>query len=218
MVRTLFDESLKEIHIDVVNMGNAAKQQISESIQSLVDKDVTLADKVIKDDDIVDNMEKEIEDKAIKLIATQQPLAYDLRDIFTATKIITDLERIADLAVDIAKITKKLYKEQYMKQLIDIPRMSSTVEKMISDSLQAYLDKDANKAYAICKRDDEIDSLYKQIFSELLIMMMENPKLITQASQFLFISKYLERAGDHVTNICEWIIYISTGKLVDLNE
>ncbi|KYH35936.1 hypothetical protein CLTEP_03300 [Clostridium tepidiprofundi DSM 19306] len=218
MVRTVFNDSLNEMHNDVVNMANVAKQQICESIQSLVNKDITLAEKVIKNDDIVDNMEKEIEDKAIKLIATQQPLAYDLRDIFTATKIITDLERIADLAVDIAKITKKLYKEQYMKQLIDIPRMSNIVESMISDSLQAYIDKDAVKAYEICKRDDEIDSLYKQIFSELLIMMMENTKLIAQASQFLFISKYLERAGDHVTNICEWIIYLSTGELVDLNE
>ena len=218
MIRSSFQSNLAELHNDLLRMGSIAEKQIHLAIKALAEKDIELADKVIKDDDIVDQTERDIEEKAIKLIATQQPMAIDLRNIFTATKIVTDLERMADHAVDIAKITKKLKDEQYMKQLIDIPRMSSIVQEMIKGSLDAYVEGNVEKAYEVCKRDDEVDGIYKQVFSELLIKMIDNPKLIRQASQFLFVCKYLERIADHATNICEWTIYLVTGEHVDLND
>lgn len=218
MNRRYLDTRLDEIHNDLLRMGSVVEKQIYDSIKSLADKDIELANAVIKNDDVVDNLEREIADKAVKLIATQQPIAKDLRTIFTTSKIVTDLERIADHAVDIGKITKQLHGEKYIKPLIDIPRMCDIAKGMLKDSLDAYVDSDADKAYAVCKRDDEIDAIYKQVFSELLLMMMENPKIIKQASQFLFVCKYLERIADHTTNICEWTIYLVTGKQVDLNE
>ena len=128
------------------------------------------------DDDLVDSMEREIEDKAIRLIAMQQPLAIDLRNIFTTTKIVTDLERMTNYAVDVAKITLRLKDEKYIKQLIDIPRMAEIVKLMIKDSLDAYVAGDIEKAYEVCKRDDKVDDIYKEVFKELLQLMLEIKK------------------------------------------
>lgn len=218
MTRKVFESSLQELRNDLLRMGSRAEKQIYLAIDSLMKQDVALAEQVIKDDDILDNMQKEIEDKAIKLIAMQQPLATDLRDIFTSTKIVTDLERIADHAVDIAKITRRLKDETYIKKLIDIPRMADLVREMLKQSLDAYVEGNTKKAYEICKKDDEIDAIYKQVFSELLILMMEEHKTINQGTQFLFICKFLERIADHITNICEWTIYLVTGEQIDLNQ
>lgn len=218
MTRGSFDIHLQGLNNDVLRMGSMVEKQINQCIEALVNQDEQLANKVIKDDDMVDNLEKEIEDKCIKLIATQQPLALDLRSIFTTTKIVTDLERMADHAVDIAKITLRLKGEKYIKQLIDIPRMAEIVGEMIRLSLDAYVDGNSEKAYEIGKMDDKIDAIYKQVFSELLVLMMKDPSTITQATQFLFICKFLERVADHVTNICEWTIYLVTGEQKDLNE
>lgn len=199
-------------------MGSMAEKQLFEAIEALVKQDLKLAKKVIENDDIVDNMQKDIEGKSIRLIAMQQPLAVDLRNIFTTTKIITDLERMADHAVDIAKVVKRIKDEKAIKPLIDIPKMGDIVREMMRDSLDAYVTGNVEKAYAICKRDDEIDAIYKQVFSELLLMMMEDPKTINQSAQYLFICKYLERIADHTTNICESTIYLVTGEQIDLNE
>lgn len=218
MTRNSFDTNLKELHNDLLRMGSIVEKQIHQCIESLVNHDITLADQVIKNDDLVDNLQKDIEDKCIRLIATQQPLATDLRIIFTTTKIVTDLERMADHAVDIAKITKRLDGKKYIKQLIDIPRIGEIVKNMIKASLDAYVEGSVEKAYATCKMDDEIDAIYKQVFSELLIKMMEDPNTINQATQFLFVCKFLERVADHTTNICEWTIYLVTGEQKDLNE
>lgn len=218
MVREVFKAKLEELHRELLRMGSVTEKQISLSIEGLIKQEEALAKKIIKDDDIVDNMQKEIEDKCIKLIAMQQPLASDLRYIFTSTKIVTDLERIADHAVDIAKITIRLKNEVYIKQLIDIPQMAEIVQDMLRDSLDAYIERDVDKAYSVCKLDDKVDAIYKQVFSELLILMMKDIKTINQATQFLFICKYLERIADHITNICEWTIYLVTGEQVDLNE
>lgn len=217
MPRKVFDSHLEELHLDLTRMGSMVEKQIFQSIQALVDKDEEIANKVIKNDININNMQKEIEDKAIKLIAMQQPLAADLRIIFTTTKIVTDLERMADHAVGIAKVIKKIKNEEYMKQLADIPNMAKIVEEMFKESLDAYVHGDVEKAYAICKRDDEIDAIYKQVFSEVILMMMEDPKTINQAAQILFICKYLERIADHTTNICEWTVYLITGEQIDLN-
>lgn len=218
MVRKTFDGELDSLHHDLIRMGNTVEKQIDDCITALVHQDENLANEVIKNDDIVDKIEIDIEEKCIKLIARQQPLATDLRRIFTTIKIVTDLERIADHAVDIAKVTLRIKDEKYIKPLIDIPRIAEIVQGMIKESLDAYVMLDTNEAERICKNDDIIDGIYKQVFRELLVFMMEDPKTITQATQFLFVCKFLERIGDHVTNICEWIIYLVTGEYKDLND
>ena len=218
MTRNSFDINLQVLHNDLLRMGSEVEKQINKCIEALVNQDSTLADEVIKNDDIVDDLQKDIEDKCIKLIATQHPLALDLRNIFTATKIVTDLERMADHAVDIAKITHRLIGEKYIKQLIDIPRMGDIVKEMIKLSLDAYVEGDVEKAYVTCKMDDKVDAIYRQVFSELLVLMMEDSTTIKQATQFLFVCKFLERVADHTTNICESTIYLVTGEQIDLND
>ncbi len=217
MPRKVFDSHLEELHVDLLKMGSMVEKQIYLSIESLVNKDLELAQSIIDTDINVNNMQKEIENKAIRLIAMQQPLAVDLRNIFTATKIVTDLERMADHAVDIAKITKKIKNDTHVKMLVDIPRMGELVKAMIKEALDSYVEGDIERAYEICKKDDEIDAIYRQVFSELILLMMDNPKTINQAAQFLFVCKYLERIADHATNICEWTIYLETGEQIDLN-
>lgn len=218
MVRSGFESSLRDMHNNLLRMGSIVEKQIFDSIKALENRDLELAEKVIKNDDVVDNAEKEIEDMAIKLIAMQQPLASDLRNIFTTTKIVTDLERIADHAVDIAKITKKLRKDEYVSELLYIPKITEIVKSMIKDSLDAYVEGNVEKAYEVCKRDDKVDELYKIVFNETIEIMKNNSMHTNQATQFLFVCKFLERIADHTTNICEWTIYLVTGKQVDLNE
>ena len=203
MARRVFEANLQELHNDLIRMGSIVEKQIHDCIDALVTHNIEKAHKIMEDDDIVDVMEREIEDKAIRLIAMQQPLAIDLRNIFTTTKIVTDLERMADYAVDVAKITIRLKDEKYIKQLVDIPKMAEIVVHMIKDSLDAYVSGDIEKAYAVCKRDDEVDDIYKEVFGELLRIMFENQETVNQATQFLFICKWLERIADHTTNICE---------------
>ncbi|SHI62884.1 phosphate signaling complex protein PhoU [Lutispora thermophila] len=218
MTRNHFDNELQELIKDMIKMSSIVEEALTDSINALKKQDIELADKVIAQDDLVDKMELEIEDKCLKLIALQQPIAKDLRIIATALKIVTDLERIADHAVDIAKITKRLSGEKYIKELIDIPRMAYIVTGMVKDSIDAYVKQDVDKAREVSKRDDEVDGLHSQIFRELLILMMEDPRKINQSTYFLFISQSIERIADHVTNICEWIIYAVTGEHVYLNE
>jgi len=217
MTRNSFDLKLQQLHEDLMSMGAAVIKQIEDSINALKEQDEALTDKVIEKDDIIDKFEEGIEDKCIKLMATEQPLAGDLRRIFIATKIITDLERMGDHAVDIAKIAKKLIGENYIKELIDIPKMAKIVEGMIKDSLEVYITRDADRAHEVSKMDDEVDKLYKNIFAELLIIMRNDPTTINQASQFLFVCKFLERMADHATNICEWTVYLECGERLKLN-
>jgi phosphate transport system protein len=218
MTRGSFDTNLQGLHNDILRMGSIVEKQIYQCIEALVNQDTELASKVVENDDLVDGLQKEIEDKCIRLIATQQPLALDLRTIFTTIKLVTDLERMADHAVDIAKITFRLKGEKYIKQLIDIPKMADLVKEMIKSSLDAYVIGSVEKAYATCKMDDEIDAIYKRVFTELLTLMAEDSTTIKQATQFLFVCKFLERVADHTTNICEWTIYLVTGEQKDLNE
>ncbi|MBU3111403.1 phosphate signaling complex protein PhoU [Clostridium lacusfryxellense] len=218
MARKVFEANIQELHNDLIRMGSIVEKQISDCIDALVTQNTKKAENIIINDDIVDIMEREIENKAIKLIAMQQPLAIDLRNIFTTTKIVTDLERMADHAVDVAKITLRLKNEKYIKQLINIPIMGKIVVRMIKDALDAYVAGDVETAYAVCKRDDEVDKIYKEVFKELLDLMIENQNTINQATQLLFICKWLERIADHTTNICEWTIYLVTGEKTNLNE
>lgn len=218
MTRGSFDLELHKLHNDLLRMSSIVEKQIYSSITALVNQDEELADEVIREDDLVDDLQREIEDKCIKLIAREQPLAKDLRNIFTTTKIVTDLERMADHAVDIAKIVKRLKGQKYIKELIDIPRMSKLVLNMIKKSIDAYIVSSVDLAYETCKLDDEIDAIYKDVFTELLELMSKDGTIIQQCSQFLFVCKFLERIADHTTNICEWTVYMVTGDTIDLND
>ena len=218
MIRSSFDFKLDKLNDEIIKMGEIVKKQIELSVESLVNRDVELAMSVIKEDDIVDELQRKIEDRCIKLIAAEQPLARDLRLIFTASKIVTDLERMADHAVDIAKIGIKIRKEKPIKPLEHILKMDEIVKEMLEDSLKSYVKRDVEKCYEISKRDDEIDLMYSYILKEMIPLMKSDKNKINQAMQLLFICKYLERLGDHITNICEWTIYLVTGEQKDLNN
>lgn len=218
MPRESFNEELNSLHHDLIRMGGAVEKQIDIAITALVNQDGELAQKVIDGDDMIDDMQTDIEAKCVKLIAKQQPLAIDLRRIFTAAKLVTDLERIADYAVDIARITIRLKDEIYMKPIIDIPRMAEIAQTMIKNALDAYVNLDAQKAEETSKMDDQIDEIYRSIFNELIGIMKKDSSTIIQGTQFMFISKFLERTGDHVTNVCEWIVYLVTGEHKVLND
>ncbi|MBD5644894.1 phosphate signaling complex protein PhoU [Clostridium botulinum] len=217
-MRKVFDEELLKLHNSILRMGSIVEKQINTCIKALVEKDEKLANEVIKNDDVVDDLEKEIEDECIVLIAKEQPLATDLRKIFTTLKIVTDLERMADHAVDIAKIAKKIKDEKYVKPLIKIPKMADLVQNMIKESLDSYVNENKEGAYKACTLDDEIDHIYKTTFKESIDTMIERKESINQLTQFLFVCKYLERIADHATNICEWTIYLITGEHIDMNE
>ncbi|MFA6939401.1 MAG: phosphate signaling complex protein PhoU [Clostridiaceae bacterium] len=218
MTRSSIDTSIEKLRNDLAQMADKTKLQIKNSIDALVNKDGELAEQVILKDDILDKSQREIEDKCIRLIATEQPMAIDLRTVFTISKVTADLERMADYAVDIAKITLRLKDEDYIKPLIDIPKMSKIVAEMIIESVDAFTKKDVIKSYRICKMDDEVDELYRKVFSELLIMMSKDITIQNRATQLLFVIKYLERVADHATNICEGTIYLVTGEYEALND
>lgn len=212
VTRQSFDQELESLREDLLRMGTQVNAAIRNAVQSLAKQDLGLAQQVIAGDDVIDKMEENIEDKCMVLIARQQPLARDLRIIGTGLKITTDLERMGDHAYDIASVTMKLANQPLIKPLVDIPRMAAMAEKMLSDSLEAYFKLDIALAEQVCRADDDIDDLYQQVFRELLTFMMEDPRTITQATQLIFVARYLERIGDHCTNIAEWTIYLVTGQ------
>ncbi|WP_039929280.1 phosphate signaling complex protein PhoU [Thermoanaerobacter siderophilus] len=217
MNRTHFEKELEELHYDVLKMGSLVEEAIANAIASLVNHDTELAQKVIDGDDRIDKMEVKIDNKCAKIIVTQQPIARDLRIVLTGLKIVTDLERMADYAVDIAKTTLRIAHQKYTKPLIDIPRMAEIVREMVKMSLDSYVHQDLDLARTIGEKDDIVDALYKQVFREPLTDMIEDLRNIDQASQFLFVARYLERIADHATNICEWVIFLDTGEHIDLN-
>lgn len=216
--RHSFDRALEELQQDILRMGSIVEQSIYNSVHSLAIQNTALAEEIIKGDVVVDQMELDIEDKCLKLIATQQPIAGDLRKISTGFKIITDLERMADHAVDIAKVTKRLKGQPLIKPLVDIPRMAALTQQMVKDGLDAYVRGDVELARTLNNKDDDVDHIYSQVFRELLTYMMEDPRTITQATYLLFVARYIERIADHATNIGERVIYLVTGERPDLNE
>lgn len=220
MTRGSQDARVKIINRELLNMTSLVEKQIYESMLSLKNYDLDKAEQVIKDDDKVDEMQKTIEEECIKFIATEQPLATDLRRVFTASKIVTDLERMADHAVDICKITKRIGGNinSFKESSDEIWEMDKKVRSMIKSAIDSYINEDDDAAYKICERDDEIDAFYKSLFTNLVNAIKLDDHLINQGTQLLFVIKYLERIGDHVTNICEWTIFSKTGVYVDLNE
>jgi len=218
MTRKSFHQELEELKNDVLRMGTLVEAAICRAVASLAEHNAELARNVIDADDAIDEMQLAIEDRCLTMLALQQPMASDLRTVGTALKIVTDLERIGDLATDIAKVTLALEGQPYIKPLIDIPRMADLTMKMTHDVLSAYVNRDINIPYELRTLEKEVDYLYQQVFRELVIIMMENISSIRQATHFLFVAAHLERVGDHVMNIAEWVIYMVTGKRIDLND
>jgi phosphate transport system protein len=204
-------EALKE---RVLKMGGAVEESIRKSIVALVERDQKLAIEVIDGDAIINNFDVEIEEECIRFLAIWQPSGSNLRFITTAIKIITDLERMGDLAVDICERAIELNDEPPLKPYIDIPRMAEAAQKMLKDSLDAFVAKDAELAVNVCAADDYVDNLNRQIFNELLLFMLKDPKNISRAVRLTYITKYLERVADHATNIAEMVVYMVKGKVI----
>ncbi len=211
-VRQHYQNDLEALRQEIMDMGNRVEKAIGGAVKALSTQDEGLARQIMAGDDAIDEMEKDIEDKCMMLIARQQPLAMDLRIVATGLKIATDLERVGDHAFDIAKITLEVIGQPLIKPLVDIPRMADSARKMVKDSLRAYIELDTQLAADVCAADDEVDAIYQQVFRELLTYMMQDHKNIQQAAQLLFVARYLERVADHATNIGEWVIYLATGQ------
>ena len=218
MIRKSQALKINIINNNLKEMINLVNDQLHQSMMALKNLDVELADKTIKSDDLIDELQKKIEEECIKFIATERPVAKDLRRVFTASKIVTDLERMADLAVDICKIAKKSDSETYIGEAKKLWIMEQRIRNMLNLAMEAYLERYSEKAYEICKLDDEIDNIYKEVFKDTLLNIKKEEGEVKVKTNLLFVSKYLERMGDHVTNICEWIIFSKKGKYVDLNE
>ena len=220
MTRGSQEIKVNTINRELVTMASLVEKQIYESMISLKNNDIQLANKIINNDDQVDEMQKIIDEQCIKFIASEQPLATDLRKIMAASKIVTDLERMADYAVDICKLTKKIGANinLFKKSLETLWDMEKKVRDMIGLAIDAYIKNDDDMAYEVCKKDDEIDSFYKSLFAEFVDKMKDDESLTEKGINLLFVIRYLERIGDRVTNICESTVYTKSGAYVDLNE
>jgi len=212
---TTIQENLKELQRKVTVMSDMVIVAVDHSITALVEKDIEKAKNVRKDDTRINAIRWEIEERCIALIATQQPVASDLRELVSMLYIITELERIGDYASGISKLTMKIGQDEHVKPLIDIPRMKDHALNMIKGSTKAYINRDEEMARKIHSDDDNIDNLYKQINRELISYMIEKPATITQCTYLVWIAHNIERMGDRVTNICERIIYLASGERAD---
>lgn len=218
MTRNLLEKRMQLLTSELAEMGSLVEKQLYNSIEAFKNKDMVLAKKVIENDDEVDELNKKIEEQCLKFMAMESPVATDLRKIFTTSKIVTDLERMADYAVDICKIAQRVELDILGEECEPVWQMVDILRKMIKRSLEAFVTGNVKEAYEICKMDDEVDILYRGLFNDILKNMAKDETIINKGAQILFASKYLERVGDHVTNICEWIIFSSKGDYVDLNE
>jgi phosphate transport system protein len=215
--RETFDRDLRALQDDLLRMGALVEDAVRRSLEALRTRSEALAGEVIGADDQVDALHLELEDRCLQLMATQQPMAKDLRRIAAVWAMSIDLERMGDHAEDIARITRRMAQEPLLKPLIDIPRMGDIVRTMLREGLDAFVQGDTALAERMAAKDDEVDHLFSQIFRELLTYMIEDPKSISRATHLLMVAQALERIGDHATNIAERVIYMVTGTLRELN-
>jgi phosphate transport system protein len=209
-----FHEELETLKQTLLAMGGLVEDQIRRVVRALVERDSDLAQEVIERDREVNTYDVEVDEKCVELLALHQPTAGDLRFITTAMKIVTDLERIGDQAVNIAQRVVELNREPQLKPYIDIPRMADQAQRMVKESLDAFVARDTDLARQVCGEDDSVDAFKEQIFRELLTFMMEDPKTIPRAIRLILISRFLERVADHATNIAEMVIYMVESKMV----
>ena len=216
-MRNRFDRQLSTLNDELIEMGSMIEKSIETAIKALVNQDVDLARHAIEADEEIDRQERIIEDLCLKLLLQQQPVAKDLRLISSALKMITDMERIGDHASDISEITIALADQPYIKKLEHIQQMAKETMIMLVGSIEAFVDKDLEKANEVIKRDDVVDDLFEKVKKELIQMIHENADKGEQAADLLMVAKYMERIGDHATNISEWVIFSITGEHKSMN-
>lgn len=215
-MRLAYERELAALREGIVTMSSMVDKAIARSMDAFKNQDVELARSVIQADTEINAIRWKLEDEALAIIATQAPMARDLRWIAACLHIVTDLERMADHAAGNAKIVLDTADEPLLKRLVDVPRMSDIAREMLSDSISAFIHHDSVAARAIVKRDDEIDDLYNQVYRELLTFMMNDPRTINRATHLLWASHNIERIGDRTTNICEQVVYVVEGRLENL--
>jgi phosphate transport system protein len=209
--RAYFDRQLQRVREDILLLGSMAEKSVERSVEALRRRDPELAQEVIDDDRLIDDRTYEVEEQILLLIATQQPMASDLRGLAAALFIITELERMGDYAEGIAKIALSSADQPPLKPLIDIPRMAEIASSMLHRALQAFIEQDLEECRAIWHEDDKVDNLYTQVYRELLTFMLEDPSTIERATQLLWAAHNLERIADRVTNVCERTAFVITG-------
>lgn len=216
MLRESFDRYLNELQDEVLILGSMVDKAIDRSIVALKKRDLELAQQIIDNDVKINEKRFNIEERCIQLIATQQPMARDLRIIVTGLYMISELERIGDYGVGIARVVLMIGDEPPLKPLVDLPRMAEKARDMLRRSLDAFINRDIEAARKIAAEDDEVDNLYDQVFRELLVFMLGDPKTITRATRLIWVAHNLERSADRVTNICERVIFAVTGKMEEI--
>jgi phosphate transport system protein len=209
-----FHEELDALKQTLLAMGGLVEDQIRRAMRALLERDDVIAQEVIDRDRQVNTYDVEVDEQCVNLLALHQPAAGDLRFITTAMKIVTDLERIGDQAVNIAQRALELNREPQLKPYIDLPRMADKAQRMVKESLDAFVARDTALARQVCGEDAEVDALKEQIFRELLTFMMEDPRTVSRAIRVILISRFMERVADHATNIAEMVIYLVEGKMV----
>ncbi len=217
MTREAYHRALKDVEDDLELMAAMVGTAIAESITALKSRDIEASRKIVKNDALINKKRFDIEEKCIRLIATQQPMAVDLRILAAVINIITDLERIGDHAEGIAKISISIGDEPLVKPLVDMPVMADKALSMLRRCMKAFLGRDVETARRICNEDDEVDALYDRIYGELILLMVENPKLIKDATYLIWAAHNIERMADRVTNIAERVVYMVTGKMEEMN-
>ena len=215
-IRRAFDEQLHALNERLVEMGAFVEAMVDNSIRALKEQDVVLAQEVIAADDTVDDMDLQIEQSCMTLLALQQPMARDLRTIGTIMKVIADVERIGDYAVDIARTAITLADSEFFKPLVDIPRMAELVAAMLRKVIQALVKRDLDLVTEVIAEDDEVDNMWYSLLDELTVMMQERSEIVPQAVALLLVARYLERIADHTVNVAERVAYMETGQLCDL--
>ena len=217
MPRTVLDQSLRALQDDLLELGRLVEEAITKAVQALKDRDLEASRHVIQGDDVIDQKRFQLEERCLELIATQQPIATDLRMVISVLHIAVELERMGDYAEGIGKISLMMGNEPPLKPLIDIPRMTEKCIDMLRRSLDALVRRDVVMATQVCKDDDEVDGLYDQVYHELLMFMIQDPKTIQRATYLLWTAHNLERIADRATNIAERVIFLVTGQLTEIN-
>tara|TARA_B100001167_G_scaffold187731_1_gene150229 strand:- start:153 stop:818 length:666 start_codon:yes stop_codon:yes gene_type:complete len=218
MLRIDLDRQLGQLQQEVISLAEIVDKATMRSVEALKQRDLTESQQLVQEDDYIDQKRYEIEDRCIDLIATQQPIAGDLRAIIALLHITVELERIGDYAEGIAKISLLMGNEPPLKPLIDIPRMAEKATTMLRNSMDSLVSRDTIKANQVLKDDDEVDLLYDQVYRELLVFMLQNPQTIQRATYLLWAAHDLERIADRATNIAERVIFLVTGKMVESNK
>lgn len=211
-MRTKFDEQLRQLGVEMTHMGNMIEKNIQDAVQALLSKDMETARRIMKEDELVDQEQKRIENICFQLLIQQQPVARDLRTITAAMKMVTDMERIGDHAADISELTIAMASAPCQLGGENIRKMAAETIVMLLDAVNSYVDKDMQKAHAVILHDDIVDNYFVKVKADLIEVIRENPEFAEYAADLLLVNKYLERIGDHATNIAEWVIFALDNK------